>query len=82
MWRHSANPVYFFGLDCRCLLGMVLWLVDPHFWTFFTAIFVTLVFGFLAWMGLTLPVALRMARACLCGPVRPPLPRRKKRDYA
>jgi intracellular multiplication protein IcmT len=82
MWRHSANPVYFFVLDCRCLLGMVLWLVDPHFWTFFTAIFVTLVFGFLAWMGLTLPVALRMARVLVIGPHRPRLPRWKQRDYA
>ena len=39
-------------------------------------------FGVPAWLGLTLPVALRMARASLCGPIRPRLPAWKKRDYA
>lgn len=82
MWRHSAKPVYFFVVDCRCLLGMVLWLAHMRLWTFITALVLTVLFGFFAWMGLTLPVAFRMARVLMIGPHRPRLPRWKQRDYA
>jgi intracellular multiplication protein IcmT len=51
-------------------------------WTFITALVLTVLFGFFAWMGLTLPVAFRMARVLLIGPHRPRLPRWKQRDYA
>ncbi|MFT9298364.1 MAG: IcmT/TraK family protein [Gluconobacter sp.] len=46
------------------------------------AIIGVLFFSVLAWLGLTLPVAVRMLRVILCGPVRPRLPSWKKRDYA
>ncbi|WP_232015264.1 IcmT/TraK family protein [Acetobacter orientalis] len=61
---------------------MVLWLAHMRLWTFITALVLTVLFGFFAWMGLTLPVAFRMARVLLIGPHRPRLPRWKQRDYA
>ncbi|WP_242401129.1 IcmT/TraK family protein [Acetobacter okinawensis] len=61
---------------------MVFWLAHMRMWTFITALAITVVFGFFAWMGLTLPVAFRMARVLLVGPHRPRLPRWKQRDYA
>ncbi|MBO1326260.1 IcmT/TraK family protein [Acetobacter sp. TBRC 12305] len=82
MWRYSADPVYIFVLDCRALLPMVVFFAHMREWTLIVAVAGTLIFGFLAWMGLTLPVAGRMLRVLIIGARRPALPAWKKRAYA
>lgn len=82
MWRYSAEPVYLFILDCRSLVPMVIWLFYSTEWTFILAIVSTLVFGVMAWLGLTLPVAFRMFRVLCVGSRRPHLPVWKKRKFA
>lgn len=82
MWRFSADPVRLLIIDARAMAPMLLFLVHMRLWTLITALVGVAFFGLLAWLGLTLPVAWRMARVILCGPRRPRLPAWKKRDYA
>ena len=82
MWRFTADPVRLLIIDARALAPLALWIAHMREWTFILAIIGVLFFSALAWLGLTLPVAVRMFRVILCGPVRPRLPSWKKRDYA
>ncbi|MBB2156609.1 type IV secretion protein IcmT [Gluconacetobacter diazotrophicus] len=82
MWRYSAAPVKILILDARALLPFILFLAHMRLWTLGCALVGVVVFGGLAWLGLTLPVAWRMMRVILCGPIRPYLPAWKLRDYA
>ena len=82
MWRFTADPVRLVILDFRALAPMLVFFCHMNEDTFIIALIGVAFFGVLAWMGLTLPVALRMARASLGGPIRPRLPAWKKRDYA
>jgi len=82
MWRYLASPVRLLFIDARALLPFVVFLAHMRLWTLICAIIGVVLFSILAWLGLTLPVAWRMLRVVLCGPVRPRLPAWKKRDYA
>ncbi|GAD11720.1 hypothetical protein GFGA_2d0076 (plasmid) [Gluconobacter frateurii NBRC 103465] len=82
MWRFTADPVRLLIIDARALAPFALWIAHMREWTFILAIIGVLFFSILAWLGLTLPVAVRMLRVILYGPVRPRLPSWKKRDYA
>jgi intracellular multiplication protein IcmT len=81
MWRYSATPVRVFFVDARALLPLIAFLAHMRLWTFIGALIGVAFFGFLAWLGLTLPVAWRMLRVVLCGPIRPRLPAWKTRGY-
>ncbi|MFT8369739.1 MAG: IcmT/TraK family protein [Acetobacter sp.] len=82
MWRYSSEPVHLFILDCRSLIPIVIWLGHMREWTFILAVISILIFGCMAWFGLTLPVAYRMARVLFAGSRRPRLPAWKKRRFA
>lgn len=82
MWRYSSEPVHLFILDCRSLVPMVLWFAHMRVWVFILAVISTLIFGVMAWLGLTLPVAYRVVRVLCVGSRRPRLPTWKKRKFA
>lgn len=82
MWRFSADPVRLLIIDARAVAPMTLFLVHMRLWTLVVALVGIALFAFLAWFGLTVPVAWRMLRVILCGPVRPRLPAWKRRGYA
>ncbi len=82
MWRFTADPVRLLIIDARALAPFALFFAHMREWTLILAVVGALFFGILAWLGLTLPVACRMMRVIVCGPVRPRLPSWKKRDYA
>ncbi|MCI1374152.1 MAG: IcmT/TraK family protein [Acetobacter sp.] len=82
MWRFTADPVRLLIIDARALAPFALWIAHMREWTLILAVIGVLFFSLLAWLGLTLPVAVRMLRVILCGPVRPRLSSWKKRDYA
>lgn len=81
MWRNTSDPVRIGPVDARALAPMAVFF--PH-WSFTTlgiAVAGVLVFSVLAWFGLTLPVALRMLRVLIAGPVRRHIPAHKRRAY-
>lgn len=82
MWRFTAEPVRILVIDARALAPLGLWAVHMRWWTFYVAIGASVAFGVLAFFGLTIPVAFRMLRVLVCGPVRPRLPAHKRRHYA
>lgn len=82
MWRFTAAPVKILVIDARALLPIAVFLVHMRLWTLIVAGIGVAAFSLLAFFGFTLPVAWRVLRVLICGPIRRRLPASKMRDYA
>jgi len=82
MWRYTAKPVMLIILDARACIPLLLFTVHWAWWTFYTALFCTVFFGVLSWIGLTVPAFGRMLRRLIVGPVRAAVPAWQRRRLA
>ncbi|MBI3419675.1 MAG: hypothetical protein HY053_06050 [Proteobacteria bacterium] len=84
-WRNSMKPARFFFMDARAAIPFVFMLLHLRIWTFFLAMFTTLIFYFLEQRGMSFDAALRGLRVWFVGCKRPPIKhsdRHRMVDYA
>jgi len=82
MWRNTALPVRCFVLDARACFP-VLGLCMYWSWTTFEIAIVGMAFfGVLSWLGLSIPIFLRLVRRMIVGPLRPTVPSWDRRRLA
>lgn len=66
----AAAPKFLWVIDWRSSVAFFIWLLHMRMWTLYLAAGTMLLFGALAWFGLTLPVLWRRIRAWLAGRTR------------
>lgn len=69
-WRDSARSVRFGFLDARAMSGFFVWMMHMCEETFWFSVALVVLFVFLERFGVTVPVALRLARTSFFGPLR------------
>ena len=82
MWRNTGLPVRVLMLDARACLPILCFVCDWSWTTLYIALIGTTFFGTVSFLGLTVPVMLRLIRRLLVGSVRPAVPVWKRRRLA
>ncbi|ACB97232.1 IcmT/TraK family protein [Beijerinckia indica] len=82
MWRNTARPVMVVFLDARACFPVLAFFMYWSWTTAKIAIFGTLFFGMISWLGLTLPSFVRLLRRWINGSLRPAIPAWKRRRFA
>ncbi len=70
VWRDTGRTVRFFMFDAKAGIPFFVFLGHIKLWTFGFSLITFVVFGVLERFGISLPVALRMLRSWIAGPIR------------
>jgi hypothetical protein len=84
LWRDTARPARFWGLDARASFPLVLSILKVSKLTFGLAFVCVLIFWFVEKWGMTFPSSLRALRSWIASPHRPAVPdwtKRRRVDY-
>lgn len=81
-WRNTMKPTrFFFGVDARAALFLLLLMVHFRVWTFLLVVAVMALFYVLEQRGLSFEAALRAFRLWIIGPSRPRILERHKQRW-
>lgn len=80
-WRDTARDPVVYGIDARAFMPWLLLLFHIEWWVLYLALVISAFFGFLAYMGMDLPMLIRRVQSSLAGDIRYSLPWWKTRSF-
>ncbi|MBW4036277.1 MAG: hypothetical protein HIU90_12465 [Proteobacteria bacterium] len=81
MWRDTMKPLRLFIIDAWALVPALIFLLYWSLTTLVIALVGIVFFGVIGWFGVNIVATMRILRRWLVGPLRPAVPRDRKRRF-